>query len=156
MRITDTSDLWWKSAVIYCLDVETYLDSDGDGIGDLQGLEARLDARLAEPQRVQREFGLERRVVEHRLRPRQRGEAGEEVRDALLDRGGRLGVETLEHEAHVARSAARPQRRAAAQDRQRGREARAHEDGPDRRHGNRSTKRRPMFKRSYTSRSPRR
>ena len=26
MRITDTSDLWWKNAVIYCLDVETYMD----------------------------------------------------------------------------------------------------------------------------------
>ena len=22
MRLTDTSDLWWKTAVIYCLDVE--------------------------------------------------------------------------------------------------------------------------------------
>lgn len=43
MRITDTSDLWWKSAVVYCLDVETYLDSDGDGVGDLQGLAARID-----------------------------------------------------------------------------------------------------------------
>ncbi|AZC13295.1 alpha-amylase family protein [Microbacterium sp. ABRD28] len=43
MRITDTSDLWWKSAVIYCLDVETYFDSNGDGIGDLQGLAARID-----------------------------------------------------------------------------------------------------------------
>ena len=27
MKITDTSDLWWKSAIIYCLDVETYLDT---------------------------------------------------------------------------------------------------------------------------------
>ena len=26
MKITDTSDLWWKTAVIYCLDVETYMD----------------------------------------------------------------------------------------------------------------------------------
>lgn len=43
MRITDTSDLWWKSAIIYCLDVETFLDSDGDGIGDLQGLASRID-----------------------------------------------------------------------------------------------------------------
>ncbi len=43
MRITDTSDLWWKSAVIYCLDVETYLDDDGDGVGDFAGLARRID-----------------------------------------------------------------------------------------------------------------
>jgi trehalose synthase len=43
MKITDTSDLWWKNAIIYCLDVETYLDSDGDGTGDLQGLAQRID-----------------------------------------------------------------------------------------------------------------
>ncbi|HWH97231.1 MAG TPA: alpha-amylase family protein [Pseudolysinimonas sp.] len=43
MRITDTSDLWWKSAVIYCLDVETYLDDDGDGVGDFAGLAQRID-----------------------------------------------------------------------------------------------------------------
>jgi trehalose synthase len=38
-----TSDLWWKNAVIYCLDVETFLDWDGDGIGDLRGLTERID-----------------------------------------------------------------------------------------------------------------
>jgi len=38
-----TSDLWWKNAVVYCLDVETYLDSDGDGCGDLAGLIERID-----------------------------------------------------------------------------------------------------------------
>ena len=43
MKITDTSDLWWKTAVVYCLDVETYLDSDGSGTGDLRGLATRLD-----------------------------------------------------------------------------------------------------------------
>jgi trehalose synthase len=43
MRITDTSDLWWKTAVIYCLDVETFLDWDGDGTGDLTGLAQRID-----------------------------------------------------------------------------------------------------------------
>ena len=43
MRITDTSDLWWKNAVIYCLDVETFLDWNGDGCGDLPGLIQRID-----------------------------------------------------------------------------------------------------------------
>jgi len=43
MRITDTSDLWWKTAVVYCLDVETFLDDDGDGVGDFAGLARRID-----------------------------------------------------------------------------------------------------------------
>ncbi len=38
-----TGDLWWKNAVIYCVDVETFYDSDGDGIGDLSGLTQRID-----------------------------------------------------------------------------------------------------------------
>ena len=33
VRLHYTSDLWWKNAVIYCLDVETYRDGNGDGIG---------------------------------------------------------------------------------------------------------------------------
>ena len=36
------SDQWWKNAVVYCLDVETFLDSNGDGCGDFQGLTSRL------------------------------------------------------------------------------------------------------------------
>jgi trehalose synthase len=43
MKITDTSDLWWKTAVIYCLDVETFLDWGGDGTGDFAGLAQRID-----------------------------------------------------------------------------------------------------------------
>ncbi|HEX6399069.1 MAG TPA: alpha-amylase family protein [Actinomycetota bacterium] len=43
MTAARTSDLWWKNAVIYCLDVETFLDWDGDGIGDLAGLTERID-----------------------------------------------------------------------------------------------------------------
>jgi len=43
VRITDTSDLWWKTAVIYCLDVETYMDGNDDGIGDFEGLSRRID-----------------------------------------------------------------------------------------------------------------
>ena len=37
------NDLWYKNAVIYCLSVGTYLDSDGDGVGDFSGLLQRLD-----------------------------------------------------------------------------------------------------------------
>jgi maltose alpha-D-glucosyltransferase / alpha-amylase len=37
------NDLWYKNAVIYCLSIATYLDADGDGIGDFQGLMSRLD-----------------------------------------------------------------------------------------------------------------
>ena len=38
-----TADLWWKNAMVYCLDVETFYDSDGDGRGDFEGLMERLD-----------------------------------------------------------------------------------------------------------------
>ncbi|MFD6422606.1 alpha-amylase family protein [Streptomyces sp. NPDC060198] len=43
MRLTRTSDVWWKNAVVYCLDVETYQDGDGDGTGDFAGLTQRID-----------------------------------------------------------------------------------------------------------------
>jgi maltose alpha-D-glucosyltransferase/alpha-amylase len=36
-------DLWYKNTIIYSLDVETFMDSDGDGIGDFEGLMRRLD-----------------------------------------------------------------------------------------------------------------
>ena len=38
-----TSDLWWKNAVIYCLDVELFADGNGDGVGDFPGLTDRID-----------------------------------------------------------------------------------------------------------------
>src|SRR3954447_22889451 len=43
MPTASTSDLWWKNAVVYCLDVETFADADGDGCGDLRGLVERID-----------------------------------------------------------------------------------------------------------------
>ena len=36
-------DLWYKNAIIYCMDVEKYIDSNGDGIGDFEGLTRKLD-----------------------------------------------------------------------------------------------------------------
>jgi maltose alpha-D-glucosyltransferase / alpha-amylase len=36
-------DLWYKNAVIYCLDVETFMDADGDGVGDFEGLSRRVE-----------------------------------------------------------------------------------------------------------------
>jgi maltose alpha-D-glucosyltransferase/alpha-amylase len=37
------SEHWYDEAVIYCLDVETFADSDDDGVGDFRGLIGRLD-----------------------------------------------------------------------------------------------------------------
>jgi glycosidase len=37
------SDLWYKNAVIYCLSVATFMDANGDGVGDFAGLMRRLD-----------------------------------------------------------------------------------------------------------------
>lgn len=39
----EEKDLWYKRAVVYALDVETFQDSNNDGIGDFQGLISRLD-----------------------------------------------------------------------------------------------------------------
>ena len=35
-------DLWYRNAIIYCLDVEKYMDASGDGVGDFEGLSNRL------------------------------------------------------------------------------------------------------------------
>ncbi|MEA5407881.1 alpha-amylase family glycosyl hydrolase [Haloarculaceae archaeon H-GB2-1] len=34
---------WHKNAVVYALDVETFSDSDGNGVGDFRGLIDQLD-----------------------------------------------------------------------------------------------------------------
>jgi maltose alpha-D-glucosyltransferase / alpha-amylase len=36
-------DLWYKNGIFYCLAVGTYMDANGDGIGDFKGLLRRLD-----------------------------------------------------------------------------------------------------------------
>jgi maltose alpha-D-glucosyltransferase/alpha-amylase len=42
------NEWWYQEAIIYCVDVDAFQDSNGDGVGDLRGLTARLDylARL--------------------------------------------------------------------------------------------------------------
>jgi maltose alpha-D-glucosyltransferase/alpha-amylase len=37
------SERWYKEAVVYCVEVESFQDSNGDGCGDLRGLTSRLD-----------------------------------------------------------------------------------------------------------------
>jgi hypothetical protein len=37
------SDLWYKNAIIYCLSVGSFMDANGDGVGDFSGLMRRLD-----------------------------------------------------------------------------------------------------------------
>ncbi len=34
---------WWKSAVFYLIYTRSFLDTDGDGVGDLEGIRRRLD-----------------------------------------------------------------------------------------------------------------
>ncbi len=36
-------DLWYKNGIFYCLSVGTYMDANGDGVGDFKGLTRRLD-----------------------------------------------------------------------------------------------------------------
>lgn len=36
-------DLWYKNAIIYSLDLNTFMDADGNGMGDFEGLIRRLD-----------------------------------------------------------------------------------------------------------------
>ncbi len=36
-------DLWYKNAVIYSLELESFMDANGDGVGDFSGLMRRLD-----------------------------------------------------------------------------------------------------------------
>lgn len=42
-KFSAIKDLWYKNAIVYSLDVETFMDSDGDGVGDFQGLINCLD-----------------------------------------------------------------------------------------------------------------
>jgi 1,4-alpha-glucan branching enzyme len=39
----DPEEPWWKSSVVYQVYVRSFADSNGDGIGDLEGLRRRLD-----------------------------------------------------------------------------------------------------------------
>src|SRR5688572_7504136 len=35
--------MWHKNSIIYSLDLETFMDGNGDGVGDFEGLSGRLD-----------------------------------------------------------------------------------------------------------------
>ena len=37
------ANLWYKNAIVYCVDVKSFMDANGDGTGDFVGLADRLD-----------------------------------------------------------------------------------------------------------------
>ncbi len=39
----EIENLWYKNTIIYSLDLKTFMDANGDGIGDFEGLMQRLD-----------------------------------------------------------------------------------------------------------------
>ena len=43
MHPPNNDPLWYKDAIIYELHVRAFYDSNGDGIGDFRGLDAKLD-----------------------------------------------------------------------------------------------------------------
>ncbi|MBR3405143.1 MAG: glucohydrolase, partial [Firmicutes bacterium] len=36
------SEAWWKNAVVYEIYIRSFFDSNGDGIGDLEGIRQKL------------------------------------------------------------------------------------------------------------------
>ena len=102
MKITDTSDLWWKTAVIYCLDVETYLDSDGDGARLVSADGRRLEAASADqllPQVLGIEVPVARLALWVQAAPDDRAEV--RLRDTLgrplllVDHGWRIDYQVV-------------------------------------------------------------
>ena len=54
-RIPMEEKKWWKEAVVYQIYPHSFMDSNGDGVGDLRGIKSRLSYLRSEERRVGKE-----------------------------------------------------------------------------------------------------
>ena len=99
------NDLWYKNAIIYCLSVETFMDSNGDGIGDFQGhaclyrVIARRERHAARPRGVvEGLLGIEEQVDHDLLQLRSIGPDARQIVGQLLVHHHVVQVQCMSHQ----------------------------------------------------------
>lgn len=63
------SDRWYTEAIVYNLDIDTFADSNGDGVGDIQGLLGRQSIRTPMQWSSLRNAGFSGAVTARLVRP---------------------------------------------------------------------------------------
>ena len=67
MIVTQPGELWYKNAIVYCIDVSAFVDPDGDGLGDFIGLTSKLDYLAGLGVTCMASFSIQARSATHAL-----------------------------------------------------------------------------------------